>query len=895
MADTGPDRFSIGINRLYPGEKLPTGDPRWGEHTGSFHQERHTIETLINLIRQGFAFSPVMRGAHRNQANFISAQHIGLDSDTGDDRSSLAVLAKDSFIAGHAAFLYSTHSSTPEHSKARIVFILDRPITDRAQYRLAQQALAWKYDFTDQSVAEEARFFYGSVGCEVRRLGHVLTLATLAEEVTQPFLASLRTQADEDQRAPHISDDQILGNTLAERYINRAIQEEVAWLSTRIEGTGERHRGLLIAAIKLQSLRLAEWLPAEIRSQIDPHRILLPAAERNGYVIKYGEQAARCTIADGMAYALPRPRPEWWGAETNGHKTEESKSGKLEESDNVSEDTREKKLSAADRAVEYVLAAKTEMFHDQYGEAFIAFRNDQERREIWPLKSKAATDFIRWTFYTHEAKGLSGEALATARGTLSASARFKGRRIHLAVRVAYQDGAYWYDLGDWRAVSVSAEGWKVVDSPPIVFRHFPHQGVQSEPIRSGKLDGFMDLLNIKDQNTKLLAKVYLVAGLVPGIPMPVLITYGEHGSAKSSKFKLVRGLLDPSQLKTLSSPDSLREFVQVASHHRTVYLDNVSHLPDWLSDALCRLCTGDGYSKRELYSDDDDVVYSYRGLGGINGINLVASKSDLLDRGIIWKLAPIPERDRLTEEELWSRFEEVRSSTLEIMFDALAKAMALRPGVKLEKSPRLADFAHWGVAITEALGFKEKDFLEAYGINVQSQNEAALEDSLVAQAILGFLQLGESWTGTPTQLLATLNAKAESLGINVKDKAWPKAPNAMSKRLHEVAPNLRRAGIEVLEKKTGGIRIWSLHRQGREKTAPTDPTNTAESDRLGEKDDPSSTNDSRTSPHNPSGSTLTGTSSKANSDDSVDDVGIFSTLAGSRAGVSSGAADEGEV
>ena len=85
----------------------------------------------------------------------------------------------------------------------------------------------------------------------------------------------------------------------------------------------------------------------------------------------------------------------------------------------------EKTGSAADRAIRYVLGTGAELFHDQYGNAFITFDNDQKRKEVWPLKGSAASGFVRWCYYQAEQKGLSGEALATVRGTLAAKARFE--------------------------------------------------------------------------------------------------------------------------------------------------------------------------------------------------------------------------------------------------------------------------------------------------------------------------------------------------------------------------------------------------------------------------------------------------------------------------------------
>jgi hypothetical protein len=37
--------------------------------------------------------------------------------------------------------------------------------------------------------------------------------------------------------------------------------------------------------------------------------------------------------------------------------------------------------------------------------------------------------------------------------------------------------------------------------------------------------------------------------------------------------------------------------------------DNVSGLPHWISDTLCRLATGGGFAVRQLYSDQDEVLF----------------------------------------------------------------------------------------------------------------------------------------------------------------------------------------------------------------------------------------------------------------------------------------------
>ncbi|MDA1129636.1 MAG: hypothetical protein O2913_13220, partial [Chloroflexi bacterium] len=156
---------------------------------------------------------------------------------------------------------------------------------------------------------DPARMFYGSNP----RSGQTLFLGNRLPTMVLDDLVEehrIQMEAEQPQRdLTRISPGRVLGSTPAERYVNSAIQQEVAWVSSQIEGTGERHKGLLIASMKLGSLSLAEWLPAEARESIDACALLMPAATANGYIAKYGEVAARQTISDGIAYASPRPDP----------------------------------------------------------------------------------------------------------------------------------------------------------------------------------------------------------------------------------------------------------------------------------------------------------------------------------------------------------------------------------------------------------------------------------------------------------------------------------------------------------------------------------------------------------------------------------------------------------
>ena len=222
----------------------------------------------------------------------------------------------------------------------------------------------------------------------------------------------------------------------------------------------------------------------------------------------------------------------------------------------------------------------------------------------------------------------------------------------------------------------------------------------------------------------------------------------------------------------------------------------MSKLPEWLSDALCRACTGEGFSKRELYSDDDDVLYSFQNIGSLNGINLVVEKPDLMERCIIFGLEKIEKVENLTNFN--QRFSRARPLILGAMFDAAVGALQRIDTVPDETIFRMADFARWGCAIADALGHKATDFLDAYKSNIKLQHQEAIDASPIAQAIEIFMkEQGAEWHGTPTELYKLLGEIAEKHPVDRISETWPKAANWMWRRITPIVTNLHARGIRV--------------------------------------------------------------------------------------------------
>ena len=222
--------------------------------------------------------------------------------------------------------------------------------------------------------------------------------------------------------------------------------------------------------------------------------------------------------------------------------------------------------------------------------------------------------------------------------------------------------------------------------------------------------------------------------------------------------------------------------------------DLLSHLPLWLSDALCRIATGGGLSKRTLYTDTDETSMEIKRPVIINGIEDVATRPDLADRVLQIELETIPKERRKTEKALWCEFEKARSVIFTAILDAVSMSLRTLPTLKMPPLPRMADAAEWATAGETAFGFKRWTFLKAYQRNLDESAEVAVDANPVGAAIRVLLEKQEQWQGEPRELLETL---AELVSDKVqKQDDWPKNPQKLGQILRRIAPALRRAGID---------------------------------------------------------------------------------------------------
>ena len=206
------------------------------------------------------------------------------------------------------------------------------------------------------------------------------------------------------------------------------------------------------------------------------------------------------------------------------------------------------------------------------------------------------------------------------------------------------------------------------------------------------------------------------------------------------------------------------------------------------------------------------MIYAFTRCIAINGINLTTMNPDLLERSILFPLERVEPNNRKQEKDILEKFEQEKAQILGGVFNTLAEAMKIHPLIKISSLPRMADFAVWGCAIAQALGYAKEEFLNAYLGNISHQNEEVLSESPVALTIQELISKQDVWEGTQSTLLRELDAIAEGLNINTQEKEWPRAANALSRLLNTLKTNLEMAGIKVERHQTSRARFIRISR-----------------------------------------------------------------------------------
>jgi hypothetical protein len=420
------------------------------------------------------------------------------------------------------------------------------------------------------------------------------------------------------------------------------------------------------------------------------------------------------------------------------------------------------------------------------------------------LRQRLARDYFRKYKTT-----CSSSALTDCGNVLDGTAQEQPTTL-LHMRVAGDADAVYVDMADDanRVIAITDGTWEIVDTSPYMFRRSELSAPMPEPAWCGDLSKLWGHIHIAVEDRPLLLAVMVDALIQPNTPKPVTSFQAEHGTAKSTSAKRMRTLIDPSTTPLRSPPRNEDTWIVTAAGQWSIALDNLSNMPDWLSDAICRASTGDGDVKRTLYTDDGLSAFSFRRCVILTGLDLGGLNGDLTDRLVPIKLEPINPDDRLTEAELENQWSTDYAVIFAGLLDLAAKVHHMLPTLERTPLPRMADFGRVLMCVDAITG--GDGMARYYESARRALSDSALSDSFIAR-LVEMRYDSQDTPKTAAQILAAVIPSGDAWGAKPVD--WPKKARTVTTRLIKSAPALRQMGWQVdndCGKNHNNTTLWTI-------------------------------------------------------------------------------------
>lgn len=469
-----------------------------------------------------------------------------------------------------------------------------------------------------------------------------------------------------------------------------------------------------------------------------------------------------------------------------------------------------RKRPTADVGYAIVRPLIIEAFRDRRGEPHITI-SERGRPRTLAVNSTSTGDWMTATIRAATGKVPTRQAIDELRSTIAADCAMSRLTYDVAVRRARVGDEVWFDLGtddELTYVRIGDGAWTRERTSPVRFVRPPTLHAMPLPARGGDLKELFEFVNV-DESDQPVVLGALVAALGSAGPIPVLAIIGGAGTAKTTGAKLMKRLIDPNEGEVrMTSPNPQDSFIAAKSNLVVPY-DNVSHISQAMSDALCMLATGGSTVKRKLYTNEDEHVMNVRALVVITAIGNVITQPDLLSRTITVHPKPLGAGARRTEKEILEAFEERRPKLLGALFDAVAAGLAGEASVPAGDLPRMADAFRIAIAAEEALGYAPGQMLQALNDNAADLEVELADESALIEAIeMELDHRPASLEGSAAELHAKL-----STGEWRHSPSWPKDGHALGMELSRQKSLLERKGIMVERVRTATMRGWRITRK----------------------------------------------------------------------------------
>jgi hypothetical protein len=464
---------------------------------------------------------------------------------------------------------------------------------------------------------------------------------------------------------------------------------------------------------------------------------------------------------------------------------------------------KEERKSVATILVDMSLSA-CDLFQDDNKNAYA---EKKSTHEVISIDSSSFKSWLRSNYYSQHQKCATDQGIREAIGTLIAKAQSIEPPIEVFRRVGISQGYYYLDLaqpGNSRAIEIKPTAWKIIDNPPCRFLRSDSMQALPDPDPTGSIDSLWGMLNIPEKS-RVLVIAWLLECLRLDSPFPVLELIGEQGSAKSTTQKLLRDLIDPSGCNLRTAPKTVDDIYISAGLNHIVSYENLSRLTADMQDGFCTIATGGGYSKRRLYTDNEEIIIKFKRPIVINSISPVITAQDLIDRTVSVELPII--NQRIEVKKIHEQFELEKPNIIGGLLNCFVAALKHLPTVVIEAKhqSRLVEFVKLGLSIEQSLNLEKDSFIRAYQSSRSEAITRTLDTSPAAAALIEYCNKADlEIIEMTTQQLFT---KVSELKPMYTD-AWPKSSRGFAETMRRYAPALRQMGINCQSLGKRGSNVW---------------------------------------------------------------------------------------
>ena len=430
-------------------------------------------------------------------------------------------------------------------------------------------------------------------------------------------------------------------------------------------------------------------------------------------------------------------------------------------------------------------------WQDQVNEGYISLSPHEHLR----IASEDFKEFLQELAYKKEGKLIHSQAMQAIIQFCKWLAKQSKEKYQTFKRVGIDEGLNFIEVDlkreDGKVLRISRD-CICIDTPKLKFINnksslpMPLPDVNINPKEAWK--DFFEIFNIHSREQLALIVSFMLKTFYPAGEYPILAILGNReGVGKTTLAKYIIKMLDPTITPIKPCPKSIDDLLVLAKNNFLLSFDNLTHIGDSLSDALCILSTGGSLAKRQLFTDSEAVEYYLKNPVILTSIYDILKNRDLRRRSLIVELEkPIK---ILPEKRLEEKFKKLQPKLYGYLCLCIQEALK----EKVIELPLLdiADFCEWILKAEPIFFVSGLEFLRLIDQNRKETSRNILEGNLILQFVQKKLETQNVYETTPTEMFKELKNLYQN-EFNLKNA------NSLGKEIKKIATDFEAFEIEVI-------------------------------------------------------------------------------------------------